>query len=37
MNMALAVSSPADNDGIMGLGGFLRRATISNAVCFKNH
>ena len=34
-NIALVVASPASSDGSMGLGGFLRRATMSNAVCCK--
>ena len=35
IKIALAVSSPADNDGIKGFGGFLRRATMSKAVCLR--
>ena len=35
MKIALVVSLPAFSEGIMGLGGFLRRATISDACCFR--
>ena len=33
--MPLPVASPAVNEGIIGLGEFFRRATMSNVVCFK--
>ena len=35
MKIALVVSSPAVNNGIVGLGGLASRVTISVAACFR--